>query len=476
MEVYLIMSELNTENISPEKSKACGKRKFSPKLKAMRVYLIAFAVVFAICCAYAVFQMTNSRYVIVTMNSASVAKGQNPDGTAFDIYQILSDEVLEAAALKLDDKISVEEMKRHLTVSDALTAEANQQLKQSILDGENENTYFPTVYRVTYETVSDSIRKEGLAQQALALCKAVVLPDAKLVLKAVAESYQEVYAESYLNYEAMFEIDWANIDKMDYYNRAEALYTESVRILRFLQDKEKTNPTAESSAQKVTYGDLSNDLWQLINGDIENHQAYIIQNSITASREELLRQFRYMEEIYIEEMERKTEEYLILDEAVDLYDSTTTKVVFIPALDQDNSFYMNRTKVGLDYLMESADAARLAADDAEHNAKHYQYLQSCFAETVIPAQSQIDHTDAIYLSIKDEFNKLMDSVKLLLAESNQAENEGIKAGNAAMTVGIVGVGMSFAKRFAILSMAAYVVICIPSFLPKKKKCEDAQEV
>ena len=137
-------------------------------------------------------------------------------------------------------------------------------------------------------------------------------------MKAVAESYQEVYEESYLNYDAMFEIDWDSIDTMDYYNRAEALYTESMRILRFLQDKEKTNPVTGTSEEKLTFGDLRNNLWQIISVDIENHQAYIIQNSITASRSELLRQFRYMEEIYVEEKERKTEEYMILDEAVDM--------------------------------------------------------------------------------------------------------------------------------------------------------------
>ena len=136
---------------------------------------------------------------------------------------------------------------------------------------------------------------------------------------------------------------------------------------------------------------------------------------------------------------------------------------------------MNRTKVGLDYLVESADAARLAADEAEHNAKYYQYLQTCFAESASPKQSQIAHTDAIYLSIKGELEELMESTKVLLAESNQTENEGIKVSDAAMTVGIVGVGMSFAKRFVILSMAAYVLICIPAVF-MKKKTEDSQEV
>lgn len=469
------MSVLNTENTAPKKDGKYCKRKTSGTRKHIRLYLLVFALVFAVCCLHAVFQMANSRYVIITMNSASVSKGQNPDGSAFDIYEILSEEVLRGASEKLGGKISAEELRRHLSVADAMTAETNAQLKQSILDGEHENIYFPTVYRLTYETVSVQTGTDGIGNQIRALFRGSAR-SVDRILSAVAQSYQEVYADSYLTYDSMFAVDWESIDSMDYYNRAEALRTEAMRILRFLQDKANENPVAGSSSENLTYGDLNNDLWQLIRVDIENHKAYIIQNSITKSPKELLRQFRYMEEIYIEEKERKTEEYLILDDAVDLYDSTTTKVVFIPALDQDNSFYMNRTKVGLDYLVESADAARLAADEAEHNAKYYQYLQTCFAETVTPKQSQIAHTDAIYLSIREELEELMESVRALLAERNQTENEGIKVSDADMSVGIVGVGMSFAKRFVILSMAAYVLLCIPSAFPKKKTSADPQEV
>ena len=468
------MSMLNTTNASPNKSRKWCEYKTPNQRKTIQVYLLVFAVLFAICCLCAVFQITNSRYVIITINSASASKGQNPDGSPFDIYEIFSDEVLEAASKKLDGRVSAAELKQHLSVSDALTAATNQQLKQSILAGEHKNTYFPTVYRLTYTTVSDKISKDGLGNQIRAFFRGSAR-SVDRILEAVTESYQEVYAASYLTYDSMFEIDWTSIDAMDYYNRAEALRTEAMRILRFLQDKANENSTAGSSSTKLTFGDLHNDLGQLIRVDIENHQAYIIQNSITSSRKELLRQFCYMEEIYVEEMERKTEEYLILDAAVDMYDSTTTKVVFIPALDQDNSFYMNRTKVGLDYLMESADAARLAADEAEHNAKYYQYLQTCFAETVTPKQSQIAHTDAIYLSIKEELEELMESVRVLLAESNQAENEGIKVSDAGISVGLVGVGMSFAKRFVILSMAAYVLSCISSAF-SRKKTEESQEV
>ena len=469
------MSEVNTENTSPKKSGKNRKRKPSNTAKGVWLYLIVFALVFAFCCLRAVFQMTSSRSVTVTINSASVSRGQNPDGTAFDVYKILSDEVLEAAAEKLGGGISVAELKHHLSVSDALIAKTNQQLKQSILDGEHENIYFPTVYSLTYSAVSDEMNPQGFGHMIAFFRTGLSSDKMDRILEAVTESYQAYYESTFLTYDAMFEIDWEDIDTMDYYNRAEALKTEAMRILRFLQDRSAENRTTFSST-KLTYGDLENDLWQLISVDIENHQAYIIQNNITTSRKALLRQFRYMEEIYKEEKERKTEEYLILDEAVDMYDSSTTKVVFIPALDQNDSFYMNRTKVGLDYLVESADAARLAADEAEHNAQYYQYLQACFADSVTPKKSQINHADTVYQNIKNRIEEVNQSVKVLLEESNQSENKGIKVSNADMSVGIVGVAMSFAKQFVILSMAGYVLICLLTAFSGKKKQTEAREV
>lgn len=102
-------------------------------------------------------------------------------------------------------------------------------------------------------------------------------------------------------------------------------------------------------------------------------------------------------------------------------------------------------------------------------------MQTCFSDGGNPKQSQVDHADTVYLNIKDQIEKLNEAVKLLLEESNQTENEGIKVSDAAMTVGIVGIGMGFAKQFVILSMAAYVLLSIPAIF-LKKKTEDSQEV
>ena len=66
-------------------------------------------------------------------------------------------------------------------------------------------------------------------------------------------------------------------------------------------------------------------------------------------------------------------------DGISVYDPLVTKVVFIPALDSENIFYMNRTKIGIDYLTENASAANLAGDEAENEAHYYDYLIKQFS-------------------------------------------------------------------------------------------------
>ena len=119
------MGEISTENIPQKANGKYCKNKKGNALKTIGLYVLIFALVLSICCLRAVFQMTNSKSVIITINSASVSTGQNPDGSAFDIYEILSDQVLEAASEKLGGRIRADELKLHLSVSDALTAKTN---------------------------------------------------------------------------------------------------------------------------------------------------------------------------------------------------------------------------------------------------------------------------------------------------------------------------------------------------------------
>ena len=290
-------------------------------------------------------------------------------------------------------------------------------------------------------------------------------------------SYQEYYEEKHLRYDALFDIDWSSADELDYYNRAEFMDDTVLRLLRFLYDQRSAHVMQSEVNDSTSYYDLIVEMERGFNQSIGNYEAYVIQNGVTNHRDELLRQFAYMQDLYTEENTRAAQRYLVLRDAIEMYDSSTTRVVFIPALDGEKSFYMNRTKVGLDYLTAQADDTKLKADTAAYVANQYADLLEAFgAGDVLNRQSrntpdQKAYADFLYESIKAEIQRLAAEAELLAEEGNKVNQENLKVTEPGRSVGMVGVAMSSAKRFVLLLMAAYVIIYPIRMLSGRKEQE-----
>lgn len=448
----------------PNKGKKAHK-----KISAKMVYGIILLSIFAFCSVCAIQQLTNSVSATVMINSFFSADGKNPDGTPFNIMELFNDDVMERAVQKLGGKMTAKELRQHLTISDTMTNQSFAKLEQSIFNGEDENTYFPTEYLLTYSTISEQIQREGFFAQCESFFRSFFLPSKTKILNAALQSYKEYYGEMYLDYDSLFNIDWSVVDSMDYYNRFEFMNDIVWRLSRFLQYKNNQNISQKKTNVDTGYYDLIVELSHGPLKNIENYQAYILQYGVTIDKEDLLRQLAYMQELSEEEHARKKQEYEAIKEAIDLYDATTTKVVFIPALDGNDSFYMNRTKVGLDYLSEKADAAKLQADSAAHSAKQYAYVQTCFGEEYIidengekkqirntPAQRA--HAEELCESLKTDIQRLITELAAVNEKGKSANQEYLIISAPFAGVSLISVAFSTAKRFVLLCMAAYVVV------------------
>ena len=476
---------IEKENVSAQKTPAVNAEE-NKGMGIKKIYFIIFTAIFAFCCICAVFKLTNSVSATVMINSVFSADGKNPDGTSFSVMELFNDAVMERAAQKLGNKLSAQELRSHLTILDTMTNESFSRFEQSIFDGENENTYFPTEYLLTYSTISEQIQQEGFFAQCGSFFRSIFLPSKTKILNAVLQSYHEYYGEMYLDYDSLFNIDWSVVDSMDYYNRFTFMNDVAQRLARFLELKNSQNILAKKTNSNTKYYDLIVQLSQGPLKNIENYQAYILQYGVTTNKEELLRQFAYMQELSEEENARKKQEYAVLKDAIELYDATTTKVVFIPALDENDSFYMNRTKVGLDYLSEKADTAKLQADSAAHSAERYAYLQTCFGEEYIIDENgekkQIRNTPAqqaraaeLCESLKADIQQLITQIVAVNEQENATNWEYLVVGTPFADASLIGVALSAAKRFALLCMAAYVVIYAVTTVKEIKKAME-QEV
>ena len=437
------------------------KAKFSYSL----ICVIIIAAVTAVC---VIAGNLNMAYTTVSISFSEITKGCNPDGSPFDIYEVLSDEVLTSACDKLNNRLSPEMLKEHISVTGITTDGTFNAIRQNVLDGNDTYSYFPSKYTISYSVVSDSIKANGILASVGAAFRQFVLPSKTKILTAVADSYKEYYESKYVFTSSVFEADLSEIKSLDYFNRVSEMKNVINRVNRYLSSRYDEDVKFVSK-DGISFGDLSTELSGIASNDVEAYKAFVIQNGITSDKDKLLKQFRYVLKENYEQTQRSRGEYNIMLDGISLYDPLVTKVVFIPALDSDNIFYMNRTKIGIDYLTESASKANLAGDESENEAHYYDYLInrfSAFEESADwvkkAADKQCDDITAkidVFLkkaaAVNDEYINTVSYETLYISDMGHGQ-------------GVLYSAVTIAKITVIWSAVFYVWWLIYSLLKRKK--------
>lgn len=443
---------------------------FVKKMTNTTKVFILIGIIFIIAGICTLFVAANSATVTVSVRFDDIFDGRNPDGSPFEISEVLSDEVLNRTINRLEMDVTAKELRRHLTVFDLVDEKRSNKAKEYIVEGRDEYSDFPSTYQIKYASVSEQIRNEGIISSLKVFFIHLGMPSKTEILKTVSECAAEVYREKYVIDSTALDINWKGADEMDYYNRA--LYVRKVtgRIGRLLQHEYSDDAAFETKQTNTGFGDLYKRIEHINSVDIENFQSYVVQKGITKDRDTLLRQFNYMKEKNLEIQERKTAEYKINESAIEIYDPAVTKVVFIPSIDVDRDFYMNRTKVGVDYLVERANSAKKAADDAEHNVVKYTYLMEKFASDRNAAEAEFTKADELYAVVKDGINAVVEDAKLVLDEHHATRYEFLNFKEPESGFNLVSMIIYGGKLFIWLLLVAFVLAGI--FVTARKAVKD----
>lgn len=436
------------------------KRGSGKKMTNTAKVIISVCIIFIISGICTLFVAGNSATVALTVRFDEIFEGKNPDGSPFEISEALMDDVLNKAIEKLDVNLTADELRRHLTVSDLVDKHRIEKAKENISESRDEYSDFPTTYLIKYATVSEQIKNEGVFSAIGEFFMHLTLPSKGKILTAISESATEVYTERYVVNSDALSINWEGADELDYYNRG--LYARKVtgRIGRLVHNEYLKDASFVSEKAQSGFGDIYEKLQDINDIYIENFKSYVIQNGVTSNREALLGQFNYMKEKNIEIQKRKTEEYKINKKAIEMYDPAVTKVVFIPSLDVEKNFYMNRTKVGMDYLVEGANSSKKAADDAEHNVIGYNYLISMFSEAKAADEATFNKADALYGEVKAKIDEVAAEAKLVFEDHCSTRYETLNFDKPEYGFNLVSMIVFGGKLFVWLLLVAFVLVGI----------------
>ena len=434
--------------------------------KETKRIIAGIIVIFLIASICAISRSINTSSINISAHFSSVTEGKNPDGSPFNINELLSDEVLESASQKMGGKIDAKTIKKHLSISDNTSTADIATLKQKIVDGNTEYSFYPNVYTLTYSIVSEDIKRDGFFASVGAVFKQIAMPGKGKILKNVAESYSELYFDKYIAGKVAMELDWSDTDSLDYYNKATETKAAAEKVSRFILSKYNNNPEFVS-VEGIGYGDLYTEIEQILEVDVNNYMSFVIQNGVTNDKESLLRQFSFMENLHNEKNTRHMSAYKVTKDVVDFYDSNTTKVVFVPALDGERTFYMNRTKVGIDYLIEKASTEKVLADESKYDAERYRYLTKRFSNKNAVPEKVVDATDEMYTEIKGKINDFIDKAEVVISEGSQAdEHELLEVGNAYSDTGLVSMAICGGKIFVMLLLIAFLVYSLIEYISR----------
>lgn len=431
--------------------------------------LICLIIIAVVAAVYVIAINSNSAYTTISASFSEIADGHNPDGSPFEIYEVLSDEVLKSACDKLDNKVDPETLKKHISVTGITTDGTFNTIRQKVLDGNDTYSYFPSRYTITYSIVSDSIAADGVFASIAAVFKQLAMPSKTKILQCVADSYKEYYENNYVLTSEVFDIDWSKTKSLDYFNRASEINNILNRISRYL-GKRYDEDVEFVSKDGVSFGDLKDEAAGIMQNDIESYKSFVIQNGITSDRDKLLKQFRYVLNTNNDQAVRSRGEYAIMLDGISIYDPSVTKVVFIPALDSENVFYMNRTKIGIDYLTEDANKANLAGDEAENNVHYYEYLISQFGNVTNSEDWILNAADKRCEEIVSKVNDFCERAVAVNDEYiSSVSYEGVEISSISYGQGLIPSAVAIAKITVIWASVLYVLWLACSVLQKKKR-------
>lgn len=289
---------------------------------------LACILVFVCLCGYFYVDSYKTVQSVMTLNYEQSAKGQNPNGTRFNISDLSSETVLKRAIeyAGLTGQVTPAELANNLTVSGSAARDINK------------TYYITTSYNISFKNPK-SVRGISSWDMLGLICKA----------------YKDFFYDSYTTNTAILSDDYSRTGQMEYREVGAFFSLRASQINRYLNMRQSENVAFTSEETGETFQSLGKLVSNLQNYQIADYNAYVWENGIVRDAENYHATLSYINSQMSKQHTIESNEYSIRREVIDLFSNAMSTSILIPTINTKQEFYMARTKSGVDYLASQAD-------------------------------------------------------------------------------------------------------------------------
>lgn len=382
---------------------------------------------------------SHHRAMEISLNYDGAQYGLTPSSGRFDISKIKSDEVIRAAIEKTGDKnLTVENVKPRITIDAKMPKSAIDKTVAAISRGES-YSYTPAEF-VVYYSQADKFGKNYTT----------------VFLNALAESYNEFFCKTYSDKNNVLIFDNnSEYDGYDYDEICTLLSDKVNSMINYLGQKQESGADFVSAETGFKYSELVTSLINIRDISIEKLNAYIYQNKISKDKPLFLNKKQHLIDNETRKYDNLSGASEISNKILKLYDPRISGVAFVPSVDEENEYYMSRTKTGIDNLSKMSYKNGKQATEVKATIDNYQDKYDNISGSAATTSGELAAADEMITGIE---NDLKDISALAL----KTDNEYIARKNnnyvTYSTPGKLSLPVTSLIKYAVLFMIIFVAL------------------
>lgn len=349
------------------------------KLRVPICILLVAAMAVSGC--YFAIESRNTATAEMSLNYEESANGLNPNSTRFNAYELASADVASGmlSACGIDpDSVNLNAVMNSISVRPT-NAKAFSE----------DNFFISTSYRITIH--KPSFIKGIRAQDLLSL---------------LCKSYKDYLFANYTENRSILYFDIDEFEAKEFMEIADLLDLKAQQIDKYLNTRVKQSKTFTEKQSEETFKSLAQKVDDLRHYDIEKYRVFVLQTGTSYDKAGYIRALSYINRMKGLSYNKDMAAYTVRNDGIKMYDESMISVVMIPSIDDSkNTYYMSKTKTGMDYMASQADNHLLTAQEtAKEIAVNKDIISKMYAG--VNKESDIRKANKMIADIRQKFDDL----------------------------------------------------------------------
>ena len=306
---------------------------------------ILLAVVIAFSGSYFLLKSDNTATTEMSLNYEESAYGLNPNSTRFNAYDIAGQEVVE----KMLEYCGIDPASVDVNeIADCISIRPSN--KKAFKE---DDLFITTTYRITI-TNPPEIKGVSTKQLLTFLCKA----------------YKDHLYSNYTENRSILSFDIDRLSDGEYMEIADLLDLKAQQIEKYLNRRVKQSKTFTEKESDESFKSLVQKVEDIREYDIAKYRAFVIEAGCSHDKVRYLRSLSYINRIKDLSYTKDMAAYNVHNDGIKMYNEAMISVVMIPSIDESKkTYYMSKTKTGMDYMASKADDYLETAQATEKEIK-----------------------------------------------------------------------------------------------------------